>query len=357
MLFATQATQMFIETRHESQKDDRNLEIGSDLFSNGSPSVRSSDLGKFALVPSNIEAVEAAKLFTSGQIPFLALIGPSGWGKSHLIQGVQMSLTDGERERAVFSTANQFLNSGCRPELPSLLVLDDAQASLTRIRTRNELRVALELRLRLKRPTLLSYTSESGHRKIIDFLPSAHRWAVFSIRTPKVKERILVVSQLAENCDLLLSPRLIEILALSIGGNARSIQGALNRLILCQRAYLTPTDELFAIGQLQPILMQSDVSLTLLVMQAIRSTLARHSFEDFSQLEMCFASLLLSSGFRIPDSQIARDLGLSIGTIHAHQEAMNLALQDARVQDLLDSCIKAFFSSFQLTNSNGPQSR
>jgi chromosomal replication initiation ATPase DnaA len=348
---------MIIETLRDTKKELNHLETKIGGLDVAKPIVRPSELGNFALVPSNVEAVEAAKLFTSGQIPFVALIGPSGWGKSHLIQRTHQALSDADRERAVFSSANQFLNSGVRPEAPALLVLDDAQASLERLRTRNELRLALELRLRLKRPTLLAFCAESGHRRIASQLPSAHRWAVFSIRTPKVRERILVVKQLAANCDINLSPRLIEILAIAVGGNARSIQGALNRLKLSQSMFLSPTDELFAIGQLQPILMQSEGSLTLKVIQSIRSALARHAFEDHSQLEMCFAAFLLRSGFRIPECQVARDLGISIGMVHAHLEAMQFALTDNRVQDLLDSSIQSFFATFHSSQMSGVNSR
>ncbi len=39
-----------------------------------------------APLPSNIEAIEAALLFSSGVNPLTAIAGPSGWGKSHLLR-------------------------------------------------------------------------------------------------------------------------------------------------------------------------------------------------------------------------------------------------------------------------------
>jgi hypothetical protein len=69
---------MIIETLRDTKKELNHLETKIGGLDVAKPIVRPNELGNFALVPSNVEAVEAAKLFTSGQIPFVALIGPSG---------------------------------------------------------------------------------------------------------------------------------------------------------------------------------------------------------------------------------------------------------------------------------------
>ena len=39
----------------------------------------------YAPLPSNVEAIDAALRFSAGHEILVALVGPSGWGKSHLL--------------------------------------------------------------------------------------------------------------------------------------------------------------------------------------------------------------------------------------------------------------------------------
>ena len=46
---------------------------------------RVATFNSLAALPSNVEAIEAALMFSAGLNPFVAIVGPSGWGKSHLL--------------------------------------------------------------------------------------------------------------------------------------------------------------------------------------------------------------------------------------------------------------------------------
>ena len=60
------------------------------------PRVFSNQMGRnfdtIATLPSNVEAVEAALQFAVGANPFMVLVGPSGWGKTHLLECVATRL-------------------------------------------------------------------------------------------------------------------------------------------------------------------------------------------------------------------------------------------------------------------------
>src|SRR5471030_3525138 len=102
-----------------------------------------SSFGSLAALPSNVEAIEAALMFSAGLNPFVALVGPSGWGKTHLLNAVGHRLaldTIVPPERLLVS---EYLLSSQKADIPGPLILDDVQEALGKSRMKMALRVNL----------------------------------------------------------------------------------------------------------------------------------------------------------------------------------------------------------------------
>ena len=48
-------------------------------------------------VPSNIQAVETGLMFANANTNFVALVGPSGWGKTHLMEAIARAPSSSEQ--------------------------------------------------------------------------------------------------------------------------------------------------------------------------------------------------------------------------------------------------------------------
>src|SRR5687767_10490030 len=73
---------------------------------------KSRSFESLAAVPSNVEALETALLFATGLQSFAALVGPSGWGKTHLLEAVSRKLRNdaGYRSCNVHTAADWVAN-------------------------------------------------------------------------------------------------------------------------------------------------------------------------------------------------------------------------------------------------------
>jgi hypothetical protein len=212
------------------------------------------DFRSFATVPSNVEAAEAAVHFSRKLVPFVALIGPSGWGKTHLLESALSGFQP--RERLRVSAADWLRDAG--RENPYALALDDVQEVLAKTRSRIHLRLALERRLRAGKPTILALSSDQTGRSLRTFLPSLNEWILARIETPDPEEREMVLRHLAAQDGLNLSPVLPRVLARRVVGNGRSLSGALKRLRLYGKDWETPDAALRACGLLQPFFGDDD---------------------------------------------------------------------------------------------------
>jgi chromosomal replication initiation ATPase DnaA len=221
----------------------------SDIMSAGD----SRDFRSIATLPSNIEAVEAALLFSAKLETLVAIVGPSGWGKSRLLEAVARRLRV-ESGLAVPQSidAEDWLSRSGRTPLPGAAIVDNVQTCLTSPRQRQLLRVLLERRVKSRRPTLLSFTSAAPNRQIRSLLPQSREWLVAHLKEPTPTERELVLREMSVGEGLSLSDQLITLLAHTINGNGRTLCGALNRLKLHQGKWTTPRETLRACGILNP---------------------------------------------------------------------------------------------------------
>lgn len=205
----------------------------------------------FAPLPSNVEAVEGALRFSAAKEPLVALVGPSGWGKSHLLGAAALRMA---RTGSIVRLASvgEHLRSAGSAESAGALLLDDCQEVLAKPKMRLTLRLLLERRVRAGRQTMLAFTLPRPTRAIAGLLPLERSWSVTTLEAPAAEERALLIEQMAAAEGLTLSPRLVRIVATRMHGNGRTLSGALKRLRLSGSTWLDAAATLRACGLLDP---------------------------------------------------------------------------------------------------------
>jgi len=199
-----------------------------------------------------MHALESAQLFSNRSAPFVALVGPSGWGKTHLLHASSDALRpEFLRSVGVCEAADYAVNPG-RRDVHAPLLLDNVQGALDRSRARLQLRLALERRLRSGRPTLLSFTGSAQSSQLRSLLPNFKEWILCHVPVPKAAERELLARQMAKAEGLNLSDCLFCLLANQLAGTGCSLLGALKRLRLHQTQWRDPGMTLRACGVLNP---------------------------------------------------------------------------------------------------------
>lgn len=208
-----------------------------------------------ASLPSNVEAIEASMLFSAGLENLVAIVGPSGWGKTHLLNAaVERMRNEYGFDGLSVCNAMDWLDSASR--YPSFLpvVLDNVQACLASTKSRQALRMALERRTRGYRPTLLSFTASSAGRAIRCALPQVREWSICTIKAPIPAERKAVIEHMCKTEGLSVSHTLVNLAAHKMQGNGRTYLGAVKRLKLQQSRWLTVQETLRGCGILNPFL-------------------------------------------------------------------------------------------------------
>lgn len=206
-----------------------------------------------AALPSNVQALDHALQFAIGRQRFVAIVGPSGWGKSHLLEAVATTMRQKDRSSNVeITSATDWALNQSRVDPQAVLLLDDAQMTMDRSKLRLQLRLGLERRVKANRPTVVCFTAPKLTRQIRFFMPRTRSWMFGSIGAPEVCEREVVVRNMSEAQDLKLSPSLVQLLAKKLNGDGRTLLGALKRLQLQQSTWLSPKMTLQACGVLNP---------------------------------------------------------------------------------------------------------
>lgn len=203
-------------------------------------------------IPSNVDAVEAALTFAGGDSPFAALIGPSGWGKTHLMEAVAAHVSREEGRIVPIHSAVEWMAAPQGMEQEHPLLLDNVQDALVRPKVRQNIRAALERRVRLSLPTMLSFTATRPTRPLKSLLPSCQDWVVANIKAPDPRERLVVIAQISAAEGVAISQGLARLLAYKMRGNGRTLVGALKRLRLYGPVWLDSRATLKACGILDP---------------------------------------------------------------------------------------------------------
>ncbi|RYG32575.1 hypothetical protein EON81_20325 [bacterium] len=198
---------------------------------------------------ANVEAIDAGLRFAIGRTEQIVVVGPSGWGKSHLLDAISHQVS---KLKATSAPERSNVCEAGSVDAPGPLLLDDVQEALGRPRLRQTLQVGLERRIRANRPTILAFTLPKPTRTLRAFLPFPRAWEIVEMGEPMGEEREKLLLQMGDSEGLALSPALGRILARHMHGNGRTLSGALKRLRLSGAEWLDSPATLRAVGLLDP---------------------------------------------------------------------------------------------------------
>ncbi|MBS1719790.1 MAG: hypothetical protein JST35_05015 [Armatimonadetes bacterium] len=259
--------------------------------------------GSFAPLPSNVSAAEAALLFACGMEQFVAIVGPSGWGKSHLVRAARTRLSLEAGPTPTLTSALDFIAAPGRFDLTAPLLLDNVQDAMKLTRSRLRLRLALERRVRGGRPTFLAFTSPMGATWLKSHLPSASDWTLATIREPKNDERFILVNHLARAYSMEIGSGLAGMIATTISGNGRTLRGVLQRLSMYGSGWQGSTATIRALGILNSFF--ADSPTWDLVQMAIDAETSR-DLTTYTLLRVA----------QLPEDLVAQRLGSNPGAIY-----------------------------------------
>ncbi len=187
-----------------------------------------------------------------GTVSPVFLFGPTGSGKTHLLEGIWSAIRGGSNRRVLYLTAEQFtsmfLEALQGSGLPSfrhkyrhvdLLLLDDVQFFLGKRATLVELQNTIDSLLREQRQLVLA--ADRSPAELAKFGPElTARFAgglVCNMEGADVQARRKILQQFAGRMESHVPEDVVELLAQRLDGDARKLVGALNQLEANSRAY------------------------------------------------------------------------------------------------------------------------
>ena len=288
--------------------------------------------GSLAPLSSNVRAIEAGLRFSLGLVNLLAIVGPSGWGKSHLLEVVANRLSEDTQSRVPIFGATEFISTDSR-ENADILILDDVQELFGKKRGTQFLQLLLERRVRAKKPTLIAFTANSIGRNVRSFVPSQRDWQFVQITNPSLDDRRTLCTQIAISEGLIASASIVEIVARHMHGNGRTLTGAFKRLRLNGPEWSSPEATLRGCGLLTPFF--ADNSSWDLPQIIVRSAEQRAPhFPRASARDLALYTMLVIAG--LGEVEVAKYVDLAPGVAYhrSRQFAANLAANPAIAQDV-----------------------
>lgn len=299
-------------------------------------------LSTLAAVPSNYGAVETGLKFAHSERPFVALLGPSGWGKTHLIEALGGLMHGADERRPVVMTALAWVDGLPRTDSAGPLLLDEVQDIERRPKARQMLRAAVERRVLLRRPTLLSFAGKRPTRLMREVLGNARMWEVAMISEPTPEERELVVARMAASASMALHRSIARVIALHLHGNGRSIIGALRRLQLAKADWSSEQDLSRACGILMPYLIGRDGwDIRDVAYEAVLEAVRAKGLYAPGLVDEIFCWLMLNDvGLR--EDEVGAFLKISPSRAYAKSDAVREAARQGDRFDLLRTSREAF---------------
>ena len=312
----------------------------SDAFLTKSPF----PIGTLAPLACNIRAIEAAADFARAIKPFVAIVGPSGWGKTHLLDSTALAVGVYQGQAARVVDARTWALESLDPIDPRPLILDDVQDVLGQPRARHCLTYGLERRARLNRPTMLGYSAASLHRDLHQLLPSGRPWVLAMIREPDVDDRETVVRQLAKKEGVRLSRLACRLVARMVSGNAYSISGALRRAKLEREDWSAPEEACALCGILLPHLSDADWDPRDVVAEVTAGVLEKSG--GYAKLTREISAYMLCREVGLSESDVADYLLLPPGEVYGWVRLVDSQNHDEHLQKTLRACKNALLQSF-----------
>ncbi|MGM0487358.1 MAG: DnaA ATPase domain-containing protein [Planctomycetota bacterium] len=216
---------------------------------------RFAQLGQFVVGDGNRVAHTAARMVVErpGAVSPVFLFGPTGAGKTHLLEGIwSAARNDRSNRRVLYLTAEQFTSMFLEAlqgrGLPSfrhkyrhvdLLLLDDVQFFLGKRATLVELQNTIDSLLREQRQLVLA--ADRSPAELSKFGPElTARFAgglVCGLEGADVETRLRILQQFSSRLEAHVPADVLDMMAKRLDGDARKLIGALNQLEATSRAY------------------------------------------------------------------------------------------------------------------------
>lgn len=300
-------------------------------------------IGTLAPLACNIRAIEAAADFARTIKPFVAIVGPSGWGKSHLLTSTALAVGLYQAHSVQVVDARRWALECLEPIDPKPLILDDVQDVLSQPRARHCLIDGLERRARLNRPTMLGCSVASFHRELHQLLPHSRSWVLATIKEPEFSDREVVVRQLAKKEGVELSRLACRLMAKMVAGNAYSISGALRRAKLVREDWSNPEEALGLCGILLPHLEVAEWDVIDVVGEETARVLERS--REYARLTREISAYVLCRVVGLSESDVANYLLLSPGEVYGWVQLVESQKHDEKLQRTLLACKNALLQS------------
>ena len=197
-----------------------------------------------------------------GQISPFFLHGPTGCGKTHLLEGIWSKVrTAYPRKRAVFLSAEQFttyflqaLKGGGLPSFRrkyravDLLIVDDIQFFAGKQATIVELLHTIDANLREGGQLILAADRSPTQLQTLgqEMLARLSSGLACEMKSLDVNTRRKILKRLAESRNLDAAEDVLDEIANDAPGDGRQLSGLLNRLWVSSRAFKTPVNETMA---------------------------------------------------------------------------------------------------------------
>ncbi|HXH59821.1 MAG TPA: hypothetical protein VNI20_00530 [Fimbriimonadaceae bacterium] len=291
----------------------------------------------FAALPSNLGAIEAGMRFAQMTTPFVAVLGASGWGKSHLLSSVYnyMVLQNLPCNAPIAGITYSSTNGRIDEDLP--LLLDDVQDVWGSKRDRNALRDSLRKRVDDGKPTVVAFSDRVCTQDVREFLPRPCKWAFQSIRVPNRDEREMVVRQIADREEVALSQALARLISRHLCGNGRSIHGAVQTLRHVRSDWSQIGALCEACGLLMPYFHgEEGWDPRDVVSDVVADLIANGRLDGVGAEQVCAYILLCDMGLNEYD--VATFLGLTPNRVYGLATGLRLQQSEPTISSLVTDC-------------------
>ena len=233
-------------------------QLAAPASSNGSTRRRFADLESFVTGPSNRLAQAAAEMVVRrpGEMSPLLIYGPTGVGKTHLLEGIWTAARRARRGTAVvYLSAEQFTTAFLQAlrgsGLPSfrrkyrgveLLIIDDLQFFCGKRHTQIELLYTIDTLLREGRQ--LVFAGDRPPAELCDLGPELtsrlQSGVVCRIERPDHQTRLGILARMARRLRVNVPNDVMQFIASRLTSHARELSGALCRLQATAQAHKKP---------------------------------------------------------------------------------------------------------------------